>query len=283
MPLSFYQKERCILAVDDKFAEKANQAHWDEIAPIHLKSYGIEGLLAGISRIDAIQKKELYPIHGKSLIHLQCHIGTDTLSLALDGATITGVDFSAQSIAIAKELAAQTEIPAEFLESNVLDLKTRFSTKYDIVYTSKGVLGWISDIEKWAQTISFLLKEGGVFYIMEIHPASCLFDDTREGDPQIKYSYFHRNEPLHFDDESPDYSDRSYVPKNKTYEWMWSLSDVMNALIRNGLRIEMMNEYDVSFYPALPGMVKTGDGWWMLKKYQGMLPLTFTLLARKVV
>ena len=94
------------MAVSNIDAENTNRAHWNEIAPVHVKSYGIEGLMAGISRIDLIQKQELYPVLGKDLIHLQCHIGTDTLSLALDGANVTGVDFSAESIAIGRELAA---------------------------------------------------------------------------------------------------------------------------------------------------------------------------------
>jgi SAM-dependent methyltransferase len=270
------------LASSENHAEETNRAHWDETAPVHLKSYQIDGLLKGVSRIDEIQKRELYPIKGKALIHLQCHIGTDTLSLAIDGAKVTGVDFSAKSIAIARELAAKMHISAEFLQANVLDLESVISTKYDIVYTSKGVLSWISNIEKWAETISFLLKKDGIFYLMEGHPASYMFDDTHEGDLQIKYSYFHKNEPIHFDDDHPDYSDNNYIPVNKTYEWMWSISDIVNALIQSGLTIEMLNEYDRSFYQALPGMIKSEDGWWELKNYQGMIPLTFSLRARKL-
>jgi 2-polyprenyl-3-methyl-5-hydroxy-6-metoxy-1,4-benzoquinol methylase len=270
------------LGVDDRFAESVNRAHWDEIAPVHFRSYGVEGLRSRISRIDSIQRRELYPIKDKSLIHLQCHIGTDTLSLALDGAKVTGIDFSAESISIARQLSTETQIPAQFVEANVLELKEVISTKYDVVYTSKGVLCWISDIRKWAETVAALLKDGGIFYIMEIHPASYMFDDTQLGELRIKYSYFHKKEPTHFDDDHPDYSDRSYIPKNKTYEWMWSLSDIMNALIENGLRIEMFNEHAEAFYPAFPGMARTEDGWWILEKYRGMIPLTFSLLARKV-
>jgi ubiquinone/menaquinone biosynthesis C-methylase UbiE len=269
------------LTLNDNYAEATNRSHWDEIAPIHLKSYDIDGLLAGVSRIDSIQKRELYPVKGKDLIHLQCHIGTDTLSLAIDGANVTGVDFSAKSVAIAKELAAKMQIQAEFVEANVLDLKNIISTKYDIVYTSKGVLPWISNIGKWADTISFLLKENGIFYVMDSHPALYMFDDTREGDLAIKYSYFHQKEPTHFEDDNPDYSDNTYIPVNKTYEWTWSISDIVNALVHNGLIIEMMNEFDRSFYQALPGMVKTEDDWWILKNYQGMIPLTFSLRAKK--
>ena len=155
----------------DSHAEATNQAHWDEVASVHLKSYGIEGLLNGVSRIDSIQKREFYPISGKDLIHLQCHIGTDTISLALDGANVTGVDFSGESIKIAKDLAARVQsrtgrtFKAEFYQANVLDLKSVTSQKYDIVYTSKGVLCWIRDIRLWADTVSYLLRPGGVFYL----------------------------------------------------------------------------------------------------------------------
>lgn len=270
------------MAVSNTDAENANREHWNEIAPVHLKSYGIEALMAGVSRIDLIQKQELYPVLGKDLIHLQCHIGTDTLSLALDGANVTGVDFSAKSIAIGRELAARMRIAAEFIEANVLNLRHSVLKKFDIVYTSKGVLPWISNIERWAETVSFLLKENGIFYIMDSHPALYMFDDTKEGDLQIKHPYFHQDEPIHYDDDHPDYSDSSYVPVNKTYEWMWSISDIVNALIRNGLKIEMLKEYDKSFYRALPGMVKTEDDWWILNNYKGMIPLVFSLRARKI-
>ncbi len=269
------------MKIDPQAAEETNRAHWDEIAPVHLKSYNIDRLLAGESLIDSIQRQELYPVKGKDLIHLQCHIGTDTLSLALDGANVTGVDFSARSIAIARELSARMGLNVNFIEANVLDLPDIISTKYEIVYTSMGVLTWISSIEKWARTIAFLLKDNGIFYMLESHPSSFMFDDTHEGELRIKYPYFHQETPTHFDDDYPDYSDHSYVPVNKTYEWTWSLSDIVNALIRNGLIIEALNEYDRSFYPALPGMVKIEDGWWILKDYEGMIPLTFSLRARK--
>ena len=108
-----------------------------------------------------------------------------------------------------------------------------------------------------------------------------MFDDTKEDDLHIKYPYFHQKEPIHFNDDYPDYSDSNYIPVNKTYEWMWSLSDIVNSLIRNGLKIEILNEYDRSFYKALPGMTKIENDWWILKKYKGMIPLTFTLRARK--
>ena len=268
--------------IDVTKAEDTNRAHWDEVAPVHLESYRIDDLLAGKSRIDSIQKREIYPVAGKELIHLQCHIGTDTLSLALDGAQVTGVDFSSKSIAIARELSQRTGIPADFIEANVLDLKGALARKFDLVYTSKGVLSWIRDIRLWAETIAYLLRDDGIFYLLEGHPTSYLFDETKSDELRIKYPYFHREEPLHLDDDHPDYSNKSYIPVNKTYEWIWTISDVLGALIDNGLRIEMLHEYDRSFYQAFPAMVPTEDGWWALKEYPGMIPLTFSVKARKV-
>jgi len=270
-----------ILPTHNSIAETTNRLHWDEVASIHLKSYNIEKLLNGISLIDDIQKDDFYPVNGKELIHLQCHIGTDTLSLALDGARVTGIDFSCKSLAIARTLAEKMKIQATFIEANVLNVRNIISSKYDIVYTSKGVLCWISDIEKWAENISHLLKKGGCFYMLEIHPLKSMFEETIGHDLHIKYPYFHRDEPIHFEDNLPDYADKTYIPLNKTYEWTWSLSDVVNALIRNGLEIEQINEYDKIFYEAFTNMSRTHDNWFFIEKYQGMIPLTFTLLARK--
>jgi len=262
-------------------AERANRAFWDEVAPVHLRSYGIEGLLAGKSRIDGIQRRELYPISGKRLLHLQCHIGTDTLSLALDGARVTGVDFSPESLAIARDLAQRMGIAAEFIEASVLALPGPIAEQYDIVYTSKGVLCWIGDIDAWARGIAQLLIPGGTFYILEGHPALFMFDDTQAGELRIKYPYFHRDDPVHFDDEHPDYSDATYIPKHKTYEWNWTLGDIVNALVRHGLEIELLNEHDRLFYKGMPGMVAVDEEWWVLPEYEGMIPLSFSLRARK--
>ena len=262
-------------------AESANRAHWNEIAPVHLKSYGVEGLLAGRSSIDEIQKRELYPVAGKELIHLQCHIGTDTLSLALDGAKVTGVDFSPESLRIARDLAARMKIDAEFIEANVLELEGRLSRQFDIVYTSQGVLCWIGDIRQWGRTISSLLKPGGIFYIFEQHPFLNVFNDTTTGRFELLYPYFGNGEPVHFNDDMPDYADGSYIPVNKTFEWFWPLSDIIDSLIMSGLEIEFLNEHDVSFHRQLPDMVRGEDGWWRLPGYENRLPLSFSLRARR--
>lgn len=269
------------MSLTSSIPEEANRAHWDEIAPVHLKSYKIDGLLAGVSKIDDIQKQELNPITGKDLIHLQCHIGTDTLSLALDGAHVTGVDFSEQSLEIARALCQQLNLNVEFILANVLELQVLITRKFDIVYTSMGALCWISDIEKWAETVAFLLKPGGTFYVMDTHPFFNIYDQDNNGELEIKYPYFSQPEPLHFEDNFPDYADHTYIPNTKTYEWTWSLSEIVNALIKNGLEIEFIHEYDKLFFQAYPDMVEVDDGWWVFEHLRGKIPLTFSLRARK--
>jgi len=268
--------------MNSKKAEKLNQVYWDEVAPVHEKSYEIKSLKNRVSLIDEIQKRELYPVKNKKLLHLQCHIGTDSISLALDGAKVTAVDFSKNSIAIAQRLNSEIGTDVNFIRSNIFDLQNKLTKKYDIVYTSKGVLAWISDINRWAGIISYFLKKNGIFYMIEIHPVKNIFDDTLKNELKIKYSYFHQKEPMTWDDDYPDYADKTYIPKNRKYEWIWSLSDIINALIENGLEIEMLNEYDTLFYDGHPGMKKDKNGWWYLEKYKGKEPYTFSIRARKV-
>ena len=165
----------------NKEAEISNQAFWDEIAPVHYKSYDIEKLKQGKSLIDEIQKKEMGDVKDKSLLHLQCHIGTDSLSWALEGAQVTGVDFSRESIKIADELKRALGLETRFIESNIYDLPNTLKEKFDIVYTSQGVLTWLKDIKEWGKLISHYLKHGGIFYIMETHPLLYIFGDDKRG------------------------------------------------------------------------------------------------------
>ncbi|MBU1036289.1 class I SAM-dependent methyltransferase [bacterium] len=265
----------------NKKAEIANQAFWDEITPIHYKSYDIEKLKQGKSLIDEIQKKEMGDVKDKSLLHLQCHIGTDSLSWALEGAQVTGIDFSSESIKIANKLKSALGLKARFIESNIYDLPDTLKEKFDIVYASQGVLIWLKDIKEWGKIISHYLKPGGIFYLMETHPLFYIFDNDKQGRLKIKYSYFPGERSTLWDDDTPDYSDREYIPKNPTYEWTWPLGEILTSLIEAGLKIEFLHEYDRLFYKGFPDMVKDEEGWWYLPKYKGMLPLTFTLRAKK--
>ena len=172
-------------------AEKFNQDLWDEVAPVHLRSYKeVEILRKGGIALDEIELREIGEVRGKTLLHLQCHIGTDTLSWARQGATVTGVDFSAQSIACAKQLQQELGLEASFLCANVYDLPTVLHKSFDIVYTSRGVLCWLKDLDEWARIVAHFLKPGGIFYIMETHPLCNIFEEAQPGKLDHRLSLF---------------------------------------------------------------------------------------------
>lgn len=259
-------------------AEEGNRRHWDELAGVHGESYDVSGLLAGRSQLDAIQTRELGDLQGSSLLHLQCHIGTDSLSLALLGAEVTGVDISPRSVRKAEALSQRTGVPASFIRSSVYDLPDVLEETFDVVYTSVGVLCWLSDLSGWARLIRRYLRPGGRFYIMETHPVLMAFDDeTAEID--LRYGYFHNPKPTRWPAGYPDYDDGGYTVRSPSWEWQWSLGDVVSALASAGLSIGFLHEHPVIHWKALPCMVRR-DGWWVLPDpLHGRLPLSFSLMA----
>jgi SAM-dependent methyltransferase len=262
-------------------AERSNRAHWDEIAPIHFRAYPeVEILRQGGMALDEIELREIGEVQGKTLLHLQCHIGTDTLSWARQGAIVTGVDFSEESIACARQLQKELGLEARFLQANVYDLRAVLTGQFDIVYASRGVLCWLRDLDEWARIIAHFLKPGGTFYLMESHPFLNMFEETKPGELDIVYSYFHREEPTRWDNDDPDYADESYVSQTPSYEWHWSVSDILNALLKAGLRLELLNEYDRLFFRYFTSMESCMERWYHLPQHAGQLPLLFTLRAR---
>ncbi len=268
--------------MDNQFkkAEASNKKLWNELAPVHFKSYDVDGFRTGKTALDKIQLQDLGDVNGKTFLHLQCHFGHDTLSWEREGAIVTGIDFSDKSIELAEQLRDELKMKTRFICCNVYDLKEHLNEQFDIVYTSQGVLCWLKDIDAWGKLVFHFLKPGGRFYIMESHPTSHIFDDEQLG-MNVKYSYFHRAEPTVWDDEWPDYSDENYITKNPSFEWQWSLGDIVNALINAGLKVEFLNEYDKLFYKGFPEMIKDNDGWWVLPEYRDKIPLTFTLMCKK--
>lgn len=265
-------------------AERNNQQLWDEIAPVHFNAYAeVQILRDGGIVLDEIELREIGEVRGKSLLHLQCHIGTDTLSWARQGALVTGVDFSAESLAHARQLAQELGLAATFVHSNIYDLRAALNGQFDIVYTSRGVLCWLRDLEEWARIIVHFLKPGGIFYIMESHPISDIFEEEKPGVLTIANRYFHQAEPTLWDEPYPDYADGDYIPQNLSYEWEWSLGDIFNALLKAGLVLESFNEHERIFFKRYPSMQEGSPGWYSLPQYAGKLPLVFTLKARKPV
>jgi SAM-dependent methyltransferase len=268
----------------DKYL-KNNKALWNEITPIHAQSdfYDVEGFKNGrSSMLYPIEREEMGDISGKSLLHLQCHFGMDTLSWARLGAKVTGVDFSDKSIDLARSLSKELEIDAEFICSDIYDLPENLSGKFDIVYTSGGALCWLPDLKRWAEIIAHFLKPGGFFYILEGHPFMMVFygDSPDATEPKVKNSYFHTPEPAKWDPEG-DYAEPDAVVSPGSYEWTHSMGDIINAIISAGLRIEFLHEFPVIFFKCLPFMERDDDGLWRIKGDK--IPLIFTLKATKPV
>ncbi|RDE11490.1 MAG: SAM-dependent methyltransferase, partial [Candidatus Thorarchaeota archaeon] len=173
-------------------AFEANQKLWDELARLHFdsKTYKTKEFLEGSIVLHPIELQELGEVKGKTLLHLQCQFGLDTLSWARKGATVTGVDFSGASIQLARRLSRQTRLKAKFIQSNIYDLPNALHEEFDIVFTSYGVLCWLPDLRKWAEIISRFLKSKGVFYIAEFHPLMWVFDWDSPDGFRMKRSYF---------------------------------------------------------------------------------------------
>lgn len=266
----------------DKFF-KANRELWDKLASIHHKSefYNVEGFLNGNLTLDPIEIEELPNLKGKKLLHLQCHFGMDTLSLARLGAEVTGVDFSSEAIQLAKSLSKTAELEARFVCANVYEVPQVLNEKFDIVYTSGGVIMWLPDLDKWANVISSSLKPEGVFYIREFHPFAYVFDDEDDvTELRVRYPYFQGKEPLMFEDDGT-YGSNEKVGKMKTYEWNHPISTIINSLINSGMRIDHFNEFPVTGYKALPFMIEKEKGKWILPDNEDKIPLVFSIKATK--
>jgi len=263
---------------------KANRELWNKLAKIHHKSefYDVEGFLKGNQSLDPIEIEELSDLSGKKLLHLMCHFGMDTLSLARLGADTTGVDFSSEAIELAKELCVSAKIEARFVCSNVYDLPKNLDGKFDIVFTSGGVLIWLPDLKKWARIIAHFLKPGGFFYIREFHPFGYVFDDDEDvTELRVKYPYFQGKEPLMFEDEGT-YADKdAKTGKIPSYEWNHRISEIINVLIDAGLTINFFNEFPITTYKALPFMIEKERGRWVLPENEDKVPLMFSLKATR--
>lgn len=245
--------------------------------------YDVPGFLAGKCTLLPIEIAELgAEVAGRSLVHLQCHFGLDTLSWARRGARVTGVDFAPRAIAKARELAALAEIDARFVESEVTRAPEALGGEtFDLVYTSWGVLCWLPDLRAWARAVSALLRPGGTFYLVELHPTMLLFEQSPGRALERTYGYFRSPEPI-VEDGDGTYADRSaHLRHKRRYSWIYELGAVVNALVDAGLRIERLNEHDGACAPLFPSLVRHEDGLYRLPPGEPSLPLSFSIRATK--
>tara|TARA_R110002096_G_scaffold151230_1_gene313524 strand:+ start:264 stop:1067 length:804 start_codon:yes stop_codon:yes gene_type:complete len=258
-----------------------NKASWNERASIHVRSsmhgYDIDAFKAGRSSLVNGELDALGDVSGKELVHLQCHFGLDTLSWARAGAKVTGLDFSEEAIAAARDIAAEIGVEAEFVVSNVYDAPTVLGRQYDIVYTGIGAICWLPDIEAWAQVMADLVKPGGEFYFVEFHPTEWIWDENFKPG----YDYFTPNEGLALH-EAGSYADPDAVTEhNDTVQWNHPLGEVVTALIKAGLRITELKEHDTHMVKGWDFLEDTENGLYKMPADRPNLPFMYTLRAVK--
>ena len=255
-----------------------NKATWNKKVDVHAQSdmYNMEAFKAGKTSLMPYEIKALGHVSGKSLLHLQCHFGQDTLSWSRLGAKCVGVDLSDEGVKLAQQLNNDLKLDAEFVCCNVLDTSKHVSKTFDIVFTSYGTIGWLPDLKPWAKMIAERLNVGGTFYIVEFHPIIWMFDYI-DGVSKMKYHY-NRKEVI-YDEYEGTYANQSSKMVSKEYGWNHGLSEIVNALIEAGLDIEYLNEYDESPYDVFPDLVKLDNGMYKLKDQ--LFPMLFEIKATK--
>lgn len=254
-----------------------NRSLWDGWTKLHAASafYDIDGFKEGKSTLMPVERQALGDVTGRTLLHLQCHFGLDTLSWTREGAIVTGVDFSPNAIDLARSLSDELNLPATFLCADIYALPEKPKTLFDIVFTSYGVLTWLPDLDRWAQTIARYLKPGGTFYIVEFHPFIMLLDDAGE---RIAYPYFCTDEPLRFESEG-SYADPEAAFKHASYEWPHSLGAIVTALLDAGLTLAHLHEYPYSTYPFPPYLAQDAPNCYVWKDRLITVPLMFSIKA----
>jgi SAM-dependent methyltransferase len=262
---------------------RGNQQLWDEWADInyHSPGYDVASFRTAPQPLRSIEREGVGDVIGKSLLHLQCHFGKDTLRWAMLGATVTGIDFSAKAIAYARQLASDMHIPARFIQTDLYELPQVLDEQFDVVFTSYGVLGWLPDLDRWGEIVGRYLKPGGIFYIIEAHPTMLIFDDADARDLRVKYPYFHQPEPIIIPPHVGTYADATAEVTNTEYAWQHSMADIINPLLRAGLRLEYLREYPHVTWQALPFLVTDDNEYWRLPPEYPQLPLSFAIRAIK--
>ena len=283
---------------------QVNRANWDSRASVHAQGYGIERLLGDprrLSRVVAFDLPRLGDIEGLDIVHLQCHIGTDTLSLARLGAHITGVDLSGASLAEARRLAERAGVEIEYVESDVYSAPQALNgRRFDLVYTGIGAIRWLPSICRWAETVAQLLRPDGRLFIRDAHPvllsalsmtATAEHTDRAQQPwitgpggltPALELPYFEQDQPVVWEDET-SYAGSGTVERSRSMEWNHGLGEIVTAVLDVGLELTSLTEHDSVPWDALPGLMaldaQTDE--YRLRDRPERLPATFTLTARR--
>jgi SAM-dependent methyltransferase len=264
-----------------------NRAYWDERAPAHADStdYAVQELIADptlLSDVVRFDLPRLGDISGQRGLHLQCHIGTDTLSLHRLGAVMTGLDFAPTALAVARRLAAEAHADIDFVESDVYGAPDILDHNgFDFVFTGIGALCWLADIRRWARTVATLLRPGGRLFLREGHPVLWAIDEDRTDALVLQYPYFEQAEPTPFENQGTYVETEVAFRNTEVREWSHGLGEIVTAVLEAGLRLTMLVEHDSVPWEALPGRMRLNEGEYRLVDHPERLPLTYTLQAVK--
>lgn len=255
-----------------------NRESWNNRTETHLKSefYDLDGFLKGNTSLNSIELDLLGDVKGKTILHLQCHFGQDTISLNRLGAKVTGVDLSNKAIENAKKIAKKTDSNADFICCDIYDLPNYLDQEFDIVYTSYGTIGWLPNLDKWAKVISKFLKPKGKFIFVEFHPVVWMFDDNFEN---IRYNYF--NSGAIIETENGTYADKTADITQEYVMWNHGLSEVVNNLIKNGVEINAFDEFNYSPYNCFNKTIEFEPKKYRIEHLDNKIPMVYSIVATK--
>lgn len=257
-----------------------NKQLWNTWAAAHLESdfYDVASFLAGRSSLHDIELSLLGDVRGKRILHLQCHFGQDTLSLARMGATVVGVDLSDTAIAAARQLAQQMNLPnAEFICCDVYSLPQHLNEEFDIVFSSYGTIGWLPDLRAWGEIVARYLRLQGTFVFAEFHPFVWAFDDDFQ---RIAYSYFNEK-PIRETVEN-SYASGDSEAAGSYVSWNHPLSEVLTGLLDNGLTLRTFQEYDYSPYNCFRHTIEIAPNKFRIQHLDNKIPMVYALSAQKI-
>lgn len=255
-----------------------NRDSWNKRTDVHYASdfYDVEGFLKGKSSLNSIELDLLGDVKGRSILHLQCHFGQDSISLSRMGAEVTGVDLSDKAIERAKELAAKAGTNTRFICCDLYDLPDHLDEQFDIVFTSYGTIGWLPDLDKWADVVSRFMKPGGRFVFAEFHPVVWMYDNDFEG---VQYSYFNTGRIVESDEGT--YADREADIKEDNITWNHGIAEVLTSLLGKGLTIDAFREFDYSPYACFRKVEEFEPGRYRIPPFENKIPLVYALAATK--
>ncbi|MDZ4738140.1 MAG: class I SAM-dependent methyltransferase [Rhodospirillaceae bacterium] len=266
--------------------DRVNMTYWDQLTALHAEgdAYRVQQFLGGACILDPLVRSEIGDIAGKSLIHLQCHFGLDTLSLARLGATVTGVDYSPKGIETARRLSVESGVPGTFVESRIEEAPARIAQKFDMAYVTWGALNWLPDLTAWARTVAHVLKPGGFLYLAEFHPLAQAIDIDETGANgmlAIRYPMVGKAEARRWE-TATDYADEATpLQHNATWEWNHGLGEVIGALIGAGLRLAYYKEHPYLAWRSFPAMIERDEFFFGLPDNLPTIPLAYSLKAVK--